>query len=56
MVIVGVPIVIVGFLVFCLPDTYQKELPVTLKAAKDLELQENVENNNNEEAENNNDA
>ena len=48
MVIVGVPIVIVGFLVFWLPDTYQKELPVTLKNAKDLEL-ENVGNNESEE-------
>ena len=47
MVIVGIPIVIAGLLVFSLPDTYQKELPVTLRNAKDLELQENVENNNN---------
>ena len=52
MVIVGIPITIAGFLCFCLPDTYQKELPVTLKNAKDLELQENVENNEN----NNNNA
>ena len=40
MVIVGVPIVIAGLLVFRLPDTHQKELPVTLKKAKDLELEE----------------
>ena len=43
MVIVGVPIVIAGFLVFRLPDTYQKELPVTLKNAKDLELEVNID-------------
>ena len=45
MLIVGIPIIISGALAFALPETYQEELPPTIRKASFLKEDEKKDNN-----------